>query len=62
MQEKETAARHLIAQGLTNRQISVQLRCSIPFVRGVRAKQQRDGEGSAEGEEARPVLGHVSRD
>jgi hypothetical protein len=47
MKEKEAVARHLIGQGLNNTQISIQLRCGAPFVRYVRAKIEREGEGSA---------------
>jgi hypothetical protein len=47
MKEKETVARHLIAQGLNNAQISAQLRCSFQFVRDVRAKMEREGGSSA---------------
>jgi hypothetical protein len=47
MREKETVARRLIAQGLNNTQISVQLRCSPQFVRDVRAKIERERGSSA---------------
>jgi FixJ family two-component response regulator len=46
MKEKEVLARRLIAQGLSNTQISVQLRCSTRFVRDVRAKMEREGGSS----------------
>jgi hypothetical protein len=36
MERKAVAARHLLLQGLTVGQISVQLRCSPTFVRRVR--------------------------
>jgi DNA-binding NarL/FixJ family response regulator len=38
MKEKEAIARRLIAQGLSNTQISAQLRCSTRFVRDVRSR------------------------
>jgi hypothetical protein len=43
MKEKEALARHLIAQGLNNTQVSIQLRCSTRFVRDVRSTMEREG-------------------
>jgi transposase-like protein len=44
MAEKRRLARHLLARGLSIRQVAAQLRCSPVIVRGVRDELKTSGE------------------
>jgi transposase-like protein len=44
MEQKREIARQLLAQGLTIKQIRLQLRCSETFLRQVRAEARQEGQ------------------
>lgn len=63
MHEKEEIARRLISQGLTNKQITIQLRCSYAWLRRIRLgleaeKQASDADDAAEPSEPSDNGGH----